>query len=53
MVAQGARNRDIGFALSISEDAVKARLKNIMLKLKANDRAHAVVIARARGFLNF
>jgi DNA-binding NarL/FixJ family response regulator len=52
MVAQGTRNADIGLALSITEQAVKARMRNVLLKLNANDRAHAVYIARARGFIN-
>ena len=53
LVAQGKQNKDIGRALYVSEHAVKARLKNILAKLKANDRAHAVSIARTRGFLDY
>ncbi len=53
LVAQGKQNKDIGRALYVSEHAVKARLKNILAKLKANDRTHAVSIARTRGFLDY
>jgi DNA-binding NarL/FixJ family response regulator len=37
--------------LSISEDTVKAHMKNILSKLSANDRTHAVTIAIRRGIL--
>jgi DNA-binding NarL/FixJ family response regulator len=53
LIAHGKPNRDIGQALSVSEDTVKARIKNILAKLGANDRAHAVTLARDRGFLDF
>jgi DNA-binding NarL/FixJ family response regulator len=38
--------------LDISEDAVKGHMKNILSKLHANDRTHAVIIALKRGFLD-
>ena len=50
-VAGGKSNRDIGAALFISEQTVKAHLRHIMYKLSASDRAHSVVIAIRRGFL--
>ena len=50
-VATGTSNKLIASHLSISEATVKAHLKNIMLKLEACDRTHAVSIATARGFL--
>jgi DNA-binding NarL/FixJ family response regulator len=53
LIAHGKPNRDIGHALSVSEDTVKARIKSILAKLGANDRAHAVTLARDRGFLDF
>jgi DNA-binding NarL/FixJ family response regulator len=52
LVAAGRKNSEIGRSLSVSEDTVKARLKNILAKLDANDRTHAVTIARHRGFLD-
>ena len=36
--------------LDISEDTVKGHMKNILSKLGANDRTHAVLIAMKRGF---
>lgn len=53
LVAQGNPNRDIGRSLKVSEHTVKARIKSILAKLGANDRAHAVTLARGRGFLDF
>ena len=50
-VARGTSNKIIASHLSISEATVKAHLKNIMLKLGASDRTHAVNIAMTRGFL--
>ena len=50
-VARGTANKIIASHLSISEATVKAHLKNIMLKLGASDRTHAVNIATTRGFL--
>lgn len=51
-VAQGNSNRRIADKLSISEDTVKAHVANVMGKLFANDRTHAVTIAMRRGFLD-
>jgi DNA-binding NarL/FixJ family response regulator len=53
LVAQGIANRDIGLSLHVSEHTVKARLKSVLAKLGANDRTHAVTLARDRGFLDF
>lgn len=53
LIAHGKPNRDIGQTLNVSEDTVKARIKSILSKLGANDRAHAVTLARDRGFLDF
>ena len=50
-VAGGTSNKIIASHLSISEATVKAHIKNILLKLGASDRTHAVSIATARGFL--
>lgn len=52
LVAQGNSNRAIGNALNVSEETVKTRIKNILAKLGAQDRTHAVVIAVKRGFLD-
>jgi DNA-binding NarL/FixJ family response regulator len=52
LVAEGDSNARIGVRLSITEHAVKARIKKILQKLDAQDRAHAVTIARQRGFID-
>jgi DNA-binding NarL/FixJ family response regulator len=36
----------------LTEATVKAHMKNILSKLGANDRTHAVTIALKRGFLD-
>jgi DNA-binding NarL/FixJ family response regulator len=50
-VAQGMANKVVGAKLGITEETVKAHMKNIMGKLSARDRAHAVSIATNRGIL--
>ena len=50
-VAAGNSNRRVAQKLAISEDTVKAHMKNIMSKLAANDRTHAVTIALKRGII--
>jgi len=51
LVAAGNSNKIVGDRLSISEETVKSHMKNVMVKLCANDRTHAVSIALRRGFL--
>jgi DNA-binding NarL/FixJ family response regulator len=50
-VADGNSNKIIASQLEISEATVKYHLKSILSKLGANDRTHAVTIARKRGFI--
>lgn len=50
--ASGRSNKRIGDALGISEETVKGHMRNILSKLEANDRTHAVTIAMKRGFLD-
>jgi DNA-binding NarL/FixJ family response regulator len=50
-VAAGKSNKMIAADLGISETTVKAHMKNILMKLGASDRTHAVTIAVGRGFL--
>jgi DNA-binding CsgD family transcriptional regulator len=45
------RNKQIADRLSISETTVSFHIKNLVEKLGANDRAHAVTIAIRRGLL--
>ena len=51
-VAAGNANKLIADHLNISEETVKAHMKNIFAKLAANDRTHAVTIALKRGNRN-
>jgi DNA-binding NarL/FixJ family response regulator len=50
-VAAGNANKIIATHLAISEETVKAHVKNILSKLAANDRTHAVTIALKRGII--
>jgi DNA-binding NarL/FixJ family response regulator len=51
LIATGNGNKQIADKLSISEATVKARVTNILSKLGANDRAHAVTIGLKRGII--
>jgi DNA-binding NarL/FixJ family response regulator len=51
LIAGGNTNKLIGDQLHITEDTVKARVKNILSKLDAHDRTHAVTIALKRGII--
>lgn len=51
-VADGCSNKIVADNLGISEETVKGHMKNIMSKLEANDRTHAVFIALQRGFFD-
>ncbi len=51
LIANGHANKEIAAQLSITEEAVKSRVKNILAKLRANDRTHAAMIAVQRGIL--
>ncbi|AEU37146.1 response regulator [Granulicella mallensis] len=52
LIAAGNANKQIADQLSISEDTVKGRVKNILSKLGANDRAHAATIGIKRGIFD-
>lgn len=52
LIRDGHRNRQIANRLSISENTVNFHVKNLIGKLGANDRTHAVNIAQRRGFLS-
>jgi DNA-binding NarL/FixJ family response regulator len=51
LIAQGNSNKEIADRLSMSQDTVKGHVKNILNKLGANDRTHAVTIGLKRGIL--
>jgi DNA-binding NarL/FixJ family response regulator len=51
LIRDGYRNKQIADQLSISENTVNFHIKNLVDKLHANDRTHAVTIALRRGLL--
>ena len=51
LIAAGSANKIVADRLSITEETVKAHVKNILSKLDANDRTHAVTIALKRGII--
>ncbi|HVG52882.1 MAG TPA: response regulator transcription factor [Vicinamibacterales bacterium] len=51
LIASGNANKMIAAELSISEETVKGHVKNILAKLAANDRTHAVTIGLKRGII--
>jgi len=51
LVAAGNANKEIGAQLSLTEVTVKSHVKNVLAKLGANDRTHAVTIALKRGII--
>src|SRR3984957_8512934 len=51
LIAAGNANKQIADQLSITEDTVKGRVKNILAKLDANDRTHAAMIGVKRGII--
>jgi DNA-binding NarL/FixJ family response regulator len=53
LIAEGNANKQIADRLSITEETVKGRVKNILSKLGANDRTHAAMIGLRRGIIEF
>jgi DNA-binding NarL/FixJ family response regulator len=51
LIAAGNTNKEIGSKLSIGEDTVKRHVTNMLGKLDAHDRTHAVTIALKRGII--
>jgi DNA-binding NarL/FixJ family response regulator len=51
LIRDGHRNKQIAGELAISENTVNFHIKNLVGKLQANDRTHAVTIALRRGIL--
>jgi DNA-binding NarL/FixJ family response regulator len=51
LIASGTSNKIIATQLSLAETTVKTHVQNILLKLGANDRTHAVTIALRRGYI--
>ena len=51
LVAAGNANKEIAAQLDLAEDTVKRHVTNILSKLGANDRTHAVTIGLKRGII--
>lgn len=51
LIAEGHSNKEIAAQLSVTEDAVKGQVRNILSKLGANDRTHAAMIGLKRGII--
>ena len=51
LIAAGNANKQIADQLSITEETVKGRVRNILSKLGANDRTHAAMIGLKRGII--
>jgi DNA-binding NarL/FixJ family response regulator len=51
LIAAGNANKQIADQLSVTEETVKGRVKNILSKLGANDRTHAATIGLKRGII--
>jgi DNA-binding NarL/FixJ family response regulator len=51
LIAEGNSNKEIAHLLSVTEDAVKGQVRNILSKLGANDRTHAAMIGVKRGII--
>jgi two-component system NarL family response regulator len=51
LVASGHSNKLIGLTLTISEETAKTHVRNIIAKLGARDRTHAVTLAVRRGIM--
>jgi DNA-binding NarL/FixJ family response regulator len=51
LIATGNANKAIASQLFIAEDTVKSHITNILAKLGANDRTHAVTIGLKRGII--
>ena len=51
LIADGLSNKEIAARLSMSEEAVKGQIKNILAKLDARDRTHAAVIGLRNGII--
>jgi two-component system NarL family response regulator len=52
MLLKGCSNKEIGSALFISEDTVKAHLKTLFVKLEVKDRTEAAISAIRHGIVH-
>jgi DNA-binding NarL/FixJ family response regulator len=51
LISRGNANKEIAAQLSVTEETVKGHVKNILAKLGARDRTHAVTIGLKRGII--
>jgi DNA-binding NarL/FixJ family response regulator len=51
LIGRGNANKEIAAQLSVTEETVKGHVKNILAKLGASDRTHAVTIGLKRGII--
>src|SRR5580700_2378267 len=51
LVASGCANKEISARLEINEETTKTHIKNILAKLGARDRTHAVSLGLKRGII--
>jgi len=51
LIAEGNSNKEIATLLSVTEDSIKGQVRNILSKLGAHDRTHAVTIGIKRGII--
>lgn len=52
LLVEGLSNKEIGARLHLTEGTVKNYVSNVIAKLQANDRTHAVVTALRRGLVD-
>jgi DNA-binding NarL/FixJ family response regulator len=51
LIAAGTSNKGIAARLSVTEETIKMHVSNILAKLGANDRTHAVTLGLKRGII--
>ena len=51
LISDGLVNREIGVRLFLSEETVKSHVRNLLAKLQARSRAHAVAVGFRRGLI--
>ncbi|OPC83045.1 hypothetical protein B4N89_20755 [Embleya scabrispora] len=51
LAALGHSNAEIGRALYLAPASVKCHIRRTSIRLRANDRTHAVAIALSRGYI--
>lgn len=52
LISQGMRNKEIAASLGISEETVHVHVRNLLGKLKVNDRSGAISVAVRRGIIH-